>query len=554
MIAESTRWQELDSLLDRILDGIHQESDCQRLNDILRHDEDACRRYVLYMDLHGRLAWGDAMRSQRAFDAADQELDGLEPHDCAAFSPCLPIICETLPSISSSSTSFNNILFSYTVAAVAVGIGLLIGWTCRVSISEPQFAAEPSERPVAMRKMQPLGVDKQFIGQVTGMFECDWADSATATVNYAYVPLGRRYALKSGLMEITYDSGARVILQGPCVFEVASKAGGYLAIGKVTARSEKRRSNDSELPIPNSELFAIRTPTAVVTDLGTEFGVEVEESGESFTHVFQGKVEVRPSGAAKAVPLAVDESARVELRKGQTPRVVRQTNLKTVFVREMAKAAPIAVFNTGIGLKAGNPDPHWQIVACSSDPAFQPRPAIVRGWRDAVYLEDDPDRSRWLSTAADDVQLPQDVFWTFQTTFDLTGMLPSTAGLRVRFIADDRVAAIRLNGHEIRVPAQRDGLPFDGWACLQITSGFVKGKNVLEFDVLNLDPFQTKEQRREILSRMIFRAEIEGGATRDPRLTDSASAIVSPPVPAVEKSLATSAKKPLAVQGAKDTP
>ena len=28
--------------------------------------------------------------------------------------------------------------------------------------------------------------------------------------------LGRRYDLGSGFLEITYDSGARVILQGPC--------------------------------------------------------------------------------------------------------------------------------------------------------------------------------------------------------------------------------------------------------------------------------------------------------------------------------------------------
>ena len=44
----------------------------------------------------------------------------------------------------------------------------------------------------------------------------------------------------SGLMEITYTSGARVILEGPCAYTVDSSDGGYLAMGKLTARVEKK--------------------------------------------------------------------------------------------------------------------------------------------------------------------------------------------------------------------------------------------------------------------------------------------------------------------------
>ena len=40
------------------------------------------------------------------------------------------------------------------------------------------------------------------------------------------VPLGRKYELASGLMEITYDTGAKVILQGPVTYEVESNEAG----------------------------------------------------------------------------------------------------------------------------------------------------------------------------------------------------------------------------------------------------------------------------------------------------------------------------------------
>ena len=97
-------------------------------------------------------------------------------------------------------------------------------------------------------------------------------------------------------MEITYDTGAKVILQGPVTYEVESATGGYLSVGKLTARveSEKRKRQCPNLQIssyPRSiSLVLVRTPTATVTDLGTEFGVEVSKKGYTTSHVFRGSV------------------------------------------------------------------------------------------------------------------------------------------------------------------------------------------------------------------------------------------------------------------------
>ena len=95
-------------------------------------------------------------------------------------------------------------------------------------------------------------------------------------------------------MEITYDTGAKVILQGPVTYEVESARGGYMSVGKLTAewRGGGKRSGDkrpNQAPGPTYP-FVVRTPTATVTDLGTEFGVEVDAAGVTRSHVFQGKV------------------------------------------------------------------------------------------------------------------------------------------------------------------------------------------------------------------------------------------------------------------------
>ena len=335
-------------------------------------------------------------------------------------------------------------------------------------------------------------------------------------------------------MEITYDSGAKVILEGPCRYEVESASGGYLSLGKLTARIEKRGEeqhiplstqqpvirNPSPLAPLLSPLFAVRTPTAVVTDLGTEFGVEVDKSGASRAHVFRGRIEVRAVGNAspQAVSLGENESARIDSGKNRIVSVVHQTGHQHAFVREMPKSAPIQFFNTGKGLKTGDPDPHWQIVSRSDDPHFKPRPAVVVNPVPANGA-DNPSRSQWIAPAAD-FWLPDDVVYTFRATFDLTGLLPSRAALRGRFIADDMVIAIRLNGRRLKVPLQHEGEPYVHWTNFSANAGFVKGTNVLEIDVLNANLRISPSERHAMKTRSptYCIVELEGEGVCDPLL------------------------------------
>ena len=53
-------------------------------------------------------------------------------------------------------------------------------------------------------------------------------------------------------MEITYHTGAKVILQGPVTYEVESAAGGFLSVGKLTARLRERGEKSPNLQISKS--------------------------------------------------------------------------------------------------------------------------------------------------------------------------------------------------------------------------------------------------------------------------------------------------------------
>ena len=107
--------------------------------------------------------------------------------------------------------------------------------------------------------------------------------------------------LASGLLQIWYDSGAEVILQGPAIFEVDARNGGFLSLGRLTARVEKTRETDGNggrvAPTPP---FTIRTPVGVIVNQPTmprpallgssEFGVVVDSPDVTRLHVFRGLV------------------------------------------------------------------------------------------------------------------------------------------------------------------------------------------------------------------------------------------------------------------------
>ena len=53
-------------------------------------------------------------------------------------------------------------------------------------------------------------------------------------------------------MEITYDTGAKVILQGPVTYEVESAVGGFLSVGKLTAKVENAKQQAADFQISKS--------------------------------------------------------------------------------------------------------------------------------------------------------------------------------------------------------------------------------------------------------------------------------------------------------------
>ncbi len=124
--------------------------------------------------------------------------------------------------------------------------------------------------------------------------------------------IGGRYGLQSGFAKLHMKRGATVLLEGPCEFELLNNNAIRMHRGRVTAQ------------VPEiAHRFTVKTPTAHVVDLGTEFGVDVKDSGYTLAAVFDGRVKL--AEASESTPTANS----VELTEGKQTHIDTAGRLST---------------------------------------------------------------------------------------------------------------------------------------------------------------------------------------------------------------------------------
>jgi ferric-dicitrate binding protein FerR (iron transport regulator) len=93
--------------------------------------------------------------------------------------------------------------------------------------------------------------------------------------------VGESLGLEAGTVGLRFGRDATVTLEGPAEVELRSAMRARAVRGRVTVRVG-----------PESRGFAVETPRAEVVDLGTEFGVQVDDAGRTDVVVFQGAIDL----------------------------------------------------------------------------------------------------------------------------------------------------------------------------------------------------------------------------------------------------------------------
>jgi hypothetical protein len=237
-----------------------------RLERLVGRNPEARKLYALYMGMAQTLAWERS--SQREVVSSPRTLTaGSDDASSAPVSTAgglLPFVASVLR---------GHARTAVLVSAIAAGILLAVGLT-----------ALPPLDKVAR------SVGEFAVATLTGSDECRWGTGERSA------NLGDRLApgnlnLEEGLAEVTFDTGAKVVLEGPALFEVQSATRATLHAGKLSAR----------VP-PAAVGFAVQTPRGTVVDHGTEFGLVAEQSGWTDVFSFAGSVELTFSDSGTPVP------------------------------------------------------------------------------------------------------------------------------------------------------------------------------------------------------------------------------------------------------------
>ena len=227
---------ELNDLCNGLADGTLSEKQKKRLCDWLAASEEARRYYIRAASLSASLA---SYASEMQVEAPD-----------AATSPGL----------------LRTILWWLSPLTAAALVILSIWFWTR---PHPQAAA-------------PELKSEEFVARLTASKECQWKDGSSIRPN-EYLRKGQRLELAKGLAEITFDSGALLILEGPASLDLNSAWDATLVRGTLKAS------------VPSQAMgFRISNPSVEVVDLGTEFTMIADGSGAADVLVLRGMVEASP--------------------------------------------------------------------------------------------------------------------------------------------------------------------------------------------------------------------------------------------------------------------
>jgi hypothetical protein len=331
---DSTR-QEVYKLADALLcDGLS-DGEVQRLERLLCADAEARRHYVSFMHLSAKLCrWNSANTAQAGGLGLREEVTGggQAGVGCPTVNDDFPVEItaagnagppDPSPSVLLHGVSFvNSAILSYAAFGLIMGAVVLATWTWGGGGQSLRVANDAPRVTPAVTEPGPI------VGRITAMSDCRWADSGAAAKDGALIRAGRAYFVLSGSPEITFNTGAKVTLQGPACFEVSSADSGWLKSGSaiICVRNQAEGARQADYPagpgkaltptnpppsareIATHPLFSLGCPVGLLSIRGAEFSVATDELGALFVKVKRGRIALQMPGWGPDEAVAVQEN------------------------------------------------------------------------------------------------------------------------------------------------------------------------------------------------------------------------------------------------------
>lgn len=299
---QSPQSDELGQLLAALCDGEISPAEAARLEELAAGSSEARRRFLHYVQLSAELHWA----------AGEGGIPDTVPPAVAKPVPAPRFLRAPVRWLSQAG--------AISLALTALAAGLLVVAAAWWLVPGTQPAPGPG------------GAVSLCVARLARTHGVEWSAAGPVRADRAELPADTMLDLHAGLAEIAFAGGAQVVLQGPARFEVESASSGRLERGRLHAS------------VPHEAVgFAVNTPGGSVVDLGTEFGVSVDGTGQCEVHVFSGSVKIVSVGSATTAEptLRVGAGRAVRLRPtapGAPPQIEDSPPDPSAFVRDLPSA------------------------------------------------------------------------------------------------------------------------------------------------------------------------------------------------------------------------
>ncbi len=297
---------QIDEYVFKSLEGIITESECRELEDILISSPEAFSYYCDSIELnHGLCKIKNMIEAKHDTSSLLDMLARFEENapEVILEKPVEPEVLKNAIN-ESGSTKFTKIVNRLITAAAC----LLILFVVYANVFPPRLTEE--------------------VATVDDQLGVEWSASSARLNNGQRILTNQLpFRLETGIIQLSYDEGVDIVIEGPAEF-IIEKKGVDLSYGRLY-------SYVSDI----GHGFTVDTPNNRFIDLGTEFGVFVDQSATSELHVFTGEVQYYSGqkGAAKASKtIKANNARRFDAFSGQIESIPVANQS---FVRQLNSAA-----------------------------------------------------------------------------------------------------------------------------------------------------------------------------------------------------------------------
>ncbi|RYD27846.1 MAG: hypothetical protein EOP86_23950 [Verrucomicrobiaceae bacterium] len=267
---------EFDDAVAAVCHGLVSADQAQALNALLRQNPAARDEYILRIELHSRLAG-----QRESFITGTCGADGA----AATPNPGAALSSSPLAGRRSHLPRWAAVAAAACLAVLAAGWW---GWN-------------------GSRKGDRRGATSQAVAVLNRVVKARWTPGSQPLEPGSPLEPGWM-RLDSGLAQVVFYSGARVVVEGPAEFQLISPGEAICRTGRFMAE------------VPTQAIgFRLRTPWMDITDLGTQFGVDVSAL-RTEVHVFKGSIEIEPAMASPKLKL--DEGSGAVADNANPPALI----------------------------------------------------------------------------------------------------------------------------------------------------------------------------------------------------------------------------------------